>query len=128
MRKLSPSGDTETEPHISSPTSHSRASPARRHPAASVGFAETKNCCHALERPMVNVRSQTRFVAFAGQSAAKPSKSFHETRPFVEATVAAAAPFVGLMPPRIFPSKVKPVPSRFVAVLNAFVPPNQKSS
>ena len=64
---------------------------------------------------MVNVRSQTRFVAPDGQFAANPSKSRHETRLFVETTSAAATPFVGLTPPRIFASSVNPVASRAVA-------------
>ena len=74
---------------------------------------------------MVNVRFQTRFVEPAGQSAANPSKSRHETSLLVETTSAAATPFVGLTPPRIFPSRVKPVPSLSSAVSTAFVPPNQ---
>ena len=37
--------------------SHSSVMPSSRHPAAFVGLAERKNCCHALERLTVNVRS-----------------------------------------------------------------------
>ena len=125
MRKLSPPGEAATVPETPVSVSHSRTAPRRLHAAAFVGEADTKNCCHTLERPTVNVLSQTRFVAFAGQSAAKASKSFQETRPFVETTFAAATEFVGLMPPRILVSRVNPVSSRFVAVLNALVPPNQ---
>ena len=84
-----------------------------------------KNCCHALERLIANVRSHTRFVAPGGKSRAKPSKRCHETHVFVETTFAAAASFVGLIPPRILASRVKPVPSLSSAVSTAFVPPNQ---
>ena len=128
MRKLSPKGEAAAEPDVPVFVSHSRTAPVRRHAAAFVGAAETKNCCQALERLTVNALSQTRFVSVAGQSAAKASNSFQETRPFVEITFAAATGFVGSMPARILAARVKPVPSRSAAESMAFVPPNQKSS
>ena len=56
--------------------------------------------------------------------AANPSNSFHETSPSSDTVVGVAAA-VGSMPQRILASRVNPVPSRLVAVLKAFVPPNQ---
>ena len=126
MRRLSLNGEDAAAPEEPVSVSHSRRMPESDQGAALDGEAERKYCCQALDRPTANVRSQTRFVAaLAGQSAAKASKSFHETRPFVETTFTAATEFVGLMPPRILVSSVNPVSSRFVAVLNALVPPNQ---
>ena len=37
--------------------SHSSVMPSSRHPAAFVGLAEMKNCCHALVRFTGTVRS-----------------------------------------------------------------------
>ena len=128
MRRLSPAGEDAAEPEAPVSVSHSSAIPCRNHAAASAGEAETKSCCHALVRLTANVRSQTMSVASAGQSAAKPPKSFQETSEPSDATTGSAAAFAGFMPPRIFAASVKPVPSRFVAVLNALVPPNQRSS
>ena len=71
-------GDTDAAPHAPVSVSHSRRRFWRNHPAAFVGLAEMKNCCQALERPMSNVRSQTRFVAPSGNSAAKPLKRRQE--------------------------------------------------
>ena len=125
MRKLSPIGEALRMPEFPSSVSHSSSIPSRFQEAAFVGAAERKNCCHALVLPMANVRSQIRFVLPCGQSAAKALKSFHDTNSFVVTTLASNAAFVGLIPPRIFPFRSKPVSSRSINAANAFVPPNQ---
>ena len=128
MRKLSPRGEDSSVLASPSSVSHSSTIPESFHSAAFVGAAEMKNCCHGLERPMKNVRSQTRLVGTADQSAENPSKSCHETSDPGTASYAEQAAFVGLRPASILPDRSNPVSSRNAVEAATFVSPNQYTS